>query len=52
MLLKFLNKTKIPRFYFKDGKPLDMKTAEDNKQVIEEVFSSKDEIEVSDFLPI
>lgn len=51
-LTKAIKKTKIPTFYYPDGKPLDTEVKEQNNKVIDDWFGSKTEINADEFLPI
>ena len=51
-LAKQLNKQKIPKFYYEEGKPLTIDVKEQNTKIIEDAFGDKPSLTVEEFVPI
>jgi len=51
-LTKALKKSKVPKFYYEDGKPLPQDVVDENNKVMEETYAGKTDITVDEFVPI
>ena len=49
---KAIKKTKIPTFYYEEGRPVPIDVKEQNLSIIDEVYGSKTELTKDEFLPI